>query len=1040
MENLERNILNYFNDIESSAPPLIKIKGFVKNANKWNQSVYFNNQKDDITWLSPIREKLDDADKWIHSVYLGIFKTELLIEEFSNDTQDLNELKTSYHTCFIHFMVDQHGRPVKNSLVIPDYLSSLYYYLNGKEQENNIFQDKIIDAYSAWENSILRNGGSVKKEDLYELLKTISKILGWNIFIKYLNDKPEYMAYLESLNSKFYRKLSFDSNIKTSSIAGDLQFVLSKMDEKENINEPLKSALKKYLNSDFSYIDKNKIDVIKNRDIIKKMLSPEHMPDVTWPFIDKNSLVLSQQFSVNTLLHELEDGGLFSVNGPPGTGKTTLLKEIIANIIYKRACALYDFKDDPSSAFSSIGKISYKYSKTGEKDIFSLDKKLKGYEIVVASSNNGAVQNITQELPLFKEIDEEVHNSILYFSEIATNLNDKKSWGTICATLGNKQNNHTFLSNFLYDGVDDKKDVRSIFEFLKNYRYFDEHVMSWSDACDYFAVKKKNVEKLKQYLFEIDSYMRNYNSFVEQFNSYKAIYDNKVSDYNKYVDEIEDLLLTQKNMEEKLTVLEKEHDEIHKQTFWGKINVFKKNVDTFKLDEQILTTKKEIVALIQLISTKTLNIKKIEDDISNSRKELTISQEKLAHAKDAILNVDNSYNIPSNQFWEEKDEIIQLKSPWISQKLNQGRIELFIASLQLHKAFIIHNKEPIVQNLRSLTEVINGDFTDKDVYTECIWQTLFLICPVVSTTFASLGKLFTGMGENSIGWLLVDEAGQATPQSPIGGLFRAKRAVFVGDPLQVQPVIQVEAKLSDVLLKKNKVSNIWNSCNFSAQQVADRNNIYGTTFGYGENAIWVGSPLRVHRRCYEPMFSIANRIAYNSSMIFGKNKKSVITNEMKVLGEKQWIHVEGTPSKESHFIKKEAEVLFLKLREVMKLNPDKLPKVYIISPFKTVAFELSKLLKQHKSKWCPQKISDEDLSQWVGNHVGTIHAFQGKETDIVFLVLGGNIDKPGAITWVCNEPNILNVAVTRAKYAFYIIGNEKVWNKGVFGLIKKILN
>lgn len=1040
MENLEKNILAYFNDIESSAPPLIKIKGFVKNTSKWNQSIYFNNQKDDITWLEPIRQKLDEPDKWVHRVYLGIFKTELLIEEFSKDTQDLNELKTSYHTCLISFMVDQNGKPVKNSLIIPDYLSSLYYYLNGKEQENKIFFDKVIDSYSVWENTVFRNGGTVKKEDLYELLKTISKLLGWNLFIKYLNDKPEYMAYIESLNSKFYRKLSFDSNITTSSIASDLQFVLSKIEEKDSINEPLKSSLKYYLNSDFSNIDKNKIDVIKNKDIVQKMLSPSYIPHVTWPFNNKNKLVLSQQFSVNTLFEELKDGGLFSVNGPPGTGKTTLLKEVIANIIYKRAESLYEFKDNVNEAFSSIGKISYRYSKTGEKDIYSLDKSLKGFEIVVASSNNGAVQNITQELPLFTEVDHDSHKDILYFSEIASNLNDKPSWGTICATLGNKQNNHTFLSNFLYDGVDDNKDVRSIFEFLKNYRYFDEHVMLWSDACDYFALKKKNVEKLRMYLLEIDSYMKNFNSYIEQFNKHKSLYDAKVQEYNKQVDSIEKKIKAQSDMENELTNCEREHDELHKKTFLGKLNVFKKPVDTFKLDEKILQIKKDISIMIQAISNETIAIRRTEEDILKSKKELTDSQEKLNYAKEAILNVDNSYNIPSSQFWEEKDDIIQLKSPWVSQKFNQARIELFIASLQLHKSFIIANKDPIIQNLRSLTEVINGDFTDKDIYTESIWQTLFLICPVVSTTFASLGKLFNGMGENSIGWLLVDEAGQATPQSPIGGLFRAKRAVFVGDPLQVQPVIQVENKLSDVLLKKNDVSNIWNSCSFSAQQVADRNNIYGTTFGYGENSIWVGSPLRVHRRCYDPMFTIANKIAYNSSMIFGKKEKMVITEEMKVLGEKQWIHVEGAPSKDSHFIKKEAEILFLNLRELMKLNSSKLPKVYIISPFKTVAFEISKLLKQNKSKWCPSKISDDDVSQWIGNHVGTIHAFQGKETDIVFLVLGGNIDKPGAITWVCNEPNILNVAVTRARYAFYIIGNEKVWNKGVFGMIRKILN
>lgn len=1039
MSNSEKDIINYFYDVESSAPPLIRIKSFIKTVNKWNQSVYFNNKKDDITWLSPIREKLENADKWVHRVYLGIFKTELLIEEFSQDIQDLNELKTSYHTCLISFMVDQNGAPVKNSLVIPDYLSSLYYYLNGKEQENKIFLDKIIDAYSVWENGAKRHGMVTQKEEIYDLLKTIVKLLNWPLLNKYLNDKPEYMAYIESLNSNHFRKLLFDSNITTSPISNDLLLVLNKIEEKTRIKEPLKSSLKYYLNDDFSGIEKSKIDVIKNIDIVKEKLSPDYIPDVTWPFTNGSKLVLSQQFSVNTLLSELENGGLFSVNGPPGTGKTTLLKEIIANVIYQRAIKMADFRDNPKDAFSAIGTVSYRYNKSGEKDIYSLNKSLKGFEIVVASSNNGAVQNITNELPLFNEIDESVHQDILFFSEIATNINGKESWGTICATLGNKQNNHKFLSNFIFDGVEDKKDVRPIFEFLKNYRYFDEHVMGWEEACDYFQVKKRNVEKIKEYLLEIDSYMKNYNNFVEEFNKSKVVYDEKIDIYNKNVENIEESIKEQYETEKKLLAKQIEHDELNKVTFWGKVNPFKKTTDTFKLDEEILELKRKNASLTKIISNKTIAIKKEEEDITKYKKTLTDKQEKLSLAKQAILNVDNTLNIPTDKFWANNDDVIQLRSPWISDKLNDARIELFIASLKLHKAFIIQNKDAISNNLRSLTDVINGDFTYKDLYTESIWQTLFLICPVVSTTFASLGKLFNGMGENSIGWLLIDEAGQATPQSPVGGLFRSKRAVFVGDPLQVQPVVQVEAKLSDVLLKKNNVSHLWNSCSFSAQQVADRNNTYGTTFGYGESSIWVGSPLRVHRRCYEPMFSIANRIAYNNSMIFGKKEKTVITKEMKTIGENQWIQVEGETTKDSHFIKKEAEVLFLKLRELMKINPDCLPKVYVISPFKTVAFEISKLLKQHKTKWCSPNIKDDDLSVWVGNHVGTIHAFQGKETDIVFLVLGGNIDKPGAITWVCNEPNILNVAVTRAKYAFYIIGNEKVWNKGVFGIIRKIL-
>jgi hypothetical protein len=51
-------------------------------------------------------------------------------------------------------------------------------------------------------------------------------------------------------------------------------------------------------------------------------------------------------------------------------------------------------------------------------------------------------------------------------------------------------------------------------------------------------------------------------------------------------------------------------------------------------------------------------------------------------------------------------------------------------------------------------------------------------------------------------------------------------------------------------------------------------------------------------------------------------------------------------------------------------------------------------------------------------HVGTIHTYQGKESDIILLVLGGNVlnvFKEGALNWAASRPNLLNVAVTRAR-------------------------
>jgi hypothetical protein len=256
--------------------------------------------------------------------------------------------------------------------------------------------------------------------------------------------------------------------------------------------------------------------------------------------------------------------------------------------------------------------------------------------------------------------------------------------------------------------------------------------------------------------------------------------------------------------------------------------------------------------------------------------------------------------------------------------------------MDLHKAFVDAAAKPLRHNLGALMNAFSSGTLPgtKQTLMPDLWSSLFLVVPLVSTTFASVGRMLGGMPSDSLGWLLIDEAGQAAPQAAVGAIMRAKRAVVVGDPLQIEPVVPLPDTLTALVCRHFGVSpERFNAPDASAQTLADDATPYFAEFEGRQGSRTVGVPLLVHRRCAEPMFGISNAIAYNRLMVSAKLPGESRIRD--VLGRSSWIDVRGEAQEER--CPEEGEAVLGLLRSLIAAGVR--PDLYIITQFLAPSFK-----------------------------------------------------------------------------------------------------
>lgn len=984
--------------------------------------------------------------QWRHTVYLGVYELEATYEflhrAFGEDPDAYDERPAGESAC-AGILVDQVGRLTADSAVLSSALWAVGR-INDPGPAHPGWMDGFDVALPSFVEGVDRSEGERRAQVSAEQpppldAAALTALVSMAQSCAGVTGHPDLATpriVIDSVAVSARRdEDSLDIDFLNSFFLEDLRLVRA-----EVATGAVGPALAAYLTDDDAIPLAGRRDIVTNPGAVDAGVVIERLPKGRWPSPPQYPLALSQQFAVNQALDDLAPtAGLMGVNGPPGTGKTTMLRDVLAGNVVERARRLASLPTVEAAFTTVVHRWTARdgYPRT----VRQLRPELTGFEMVVASANNAAVENVTNEIPAQDAIAPRWRGSADYFGAIATEvlratMNDSSpktedppaAWGLVAARLGNKRNRSTFRSAFWFDPLDPTTKlpvadcVPRMHTRLQQWNNGTVAHPTWTEARERFTSAETRVDDLIRKRRQAQDRLTRMQSLVERELATTAD-----------VERIHGFLTTAgRNLAQQSAIetrAESERDQAalqHDRHLAAKPGTLETIFTLGRALNEWRPIMQQRQAAVHVAeerhrqaTSRTQRIREAkrqaEADVSAAEQEAQRLRQEITEVRVALVDDETSYGAcyPGARWTGERR---QLQAPWLDAELDSARTELFLAALQLHQDFLASAAPEMLDGLRAAVEVVAGVVppTVDEEKRRAAWQLFFLVIPLVSTTFASMGRMFAGIGREAIGWLLIDEAGQASPQFAAGAIWRARRVVAVGDPMQLQPVVPMPPKARRDIAVHFRVSPTWIPPLASVQTLADRVAKYGTYLQQGEDPVWVSAPLRVHRRCDNPMFDICNAIAYQRLMVNGVNRTQPDlfngTDEVRPIWKSHWVD-EPADTPGNHLQPQQIERLRAALRYLLSCGV-KESDIIAISPFRAVADRLAALTAEYPNL-----------------RAGTIHTAQGREAPVVILVLGGDPARPGAMEWAASMPNLVNVAVSRAQRRLYVIGDRTVWER-----------
>ncbi|ABR46459.1 putative DNA helicase [Alkaliphilus metalliredigens QYMF] len=708
------------------------------------------------------------------------------------------------------------------------------------------------------------------------------------------------------------------------------------------------------------------------------------------------SLSPSQREAVNHF-NCMEDGEILAVNGPPGTGKTTLLQSIVADMYVKRAL-----------------------------------NQEKAPLVVASSTNNQAVTNIIASFGNIKKMGisnleerwiEGVDSFAAYFPS-GSKIKEAKSQGY---QYTNQK------GEFFFSDVEDKGNI-------------EKSEGKLIESCnEYFKTQYKDINACKNRLHEELLFFEKSKNTLLSLAQEAAQYDLNGQTLDQYLIGLQDEMKVKQEVVSTIGQRVKDWEDCYnRMPFFCKllkfIKPFSRKIQTaFRL----FMNNEE-----QGFINEYMSLDEIKEKYSQQYAVYNKGTYDLRKKKDSVEKIKSRYDKELKElerhhifFYEKEEEKYRLEMDFINDVLDKKiRYITFWLAVHYYECRWVSGEDKLSkkQKGRNFKNVLDQFYSRLSMITPCLVMTFYML----PRQFLAYGDQKNFFLYNYIDLLIVDEAGQVSPEIAAGAFSLAKKAIVVGDIYQIEPIWAINPGLDKALAWSHGVVESLgefellekaglNTSRSSVMKVAAKCCKYEK---FDERGLF----LREHRRCYDEIINYSNKLVYKGNLQpmrgKGSQDQKLAIKEWPQMGFRQVDTDVSYRKGNSRCNQREAE----KIVAWLKGNVNLIEEVYsqepvenlvgVITPFRAQVGCIKKELKKQMPRYAT-KIS-----------IGTVHTFQGAERRIIILsTVYGRHD---GCFFIDENESLMNVAVSRAKDNFFVFGDInclKDTQNSASGLLKKAI-